>query len=136
MKRCDVSSLYDLALQHIAYSYLPSFEYFAVTFLLGPCGRRRFSSQRLQHPLFLDALQAPLQKIDFSACWPILRSNSAIRPSDQRCFPLPGNTLPGPCRNSRRQRCSTLAFTSNARATSPMETPCSSRRTAASLNSL
>src|SRR5450432_1920854 len=28
-------------------------------------GRRRISSQRLQHPLFLDALQAPLQKIDF-----------------------------------------------------------------------
>src|ERR1700694_676706 len=27
-------------------------------------GRRRISSQRLQHPLFLDALQAPLQKID------------------------------------------------------------------------
>lgn len=26
-----MSSLYDLALQHIAYSYLPSFEYFAVT---------------------------------------------------------------------------------------------------------
>jgi len=26
--------------------------------------RRRISSQRLQHPLFLDALQAPLQKID------------------------------------------------------------------------
>src|SRR6202034_393655 len=30
----------------------------------GPFGRRRFSSQRLQHPLFLDALQAPLQKIE------------------------------------------------------------------------
>src|SRR5579864_3449506 len=53
-----------------------------------------------------------------------------------RCFPLPGNTLPGPWRNSRRQRCSTFAFTSNARATSPMDTPCSSRWTAASLNSL
>src|SRR5262249_33175814 len=55
---------------------------------------------------------------------------------DQRCFPLPGNALPGPCRNSRRQRCSTFGLTSNPRATSPMETPCSSRRTAASLNSL
>src|SRR6266702_2579550 len=71
-----------------------------------------------------------------SACSPTLRSNSAIRPSDQRCFPFPGNTLPGPCRNSRRQRCNTLGFTSNARAASPIDTPCSSRRTAASLNSL
>jgi len=59
----------------------------------------------------------PFKKIELQPCWPILRSNSAIRPSDQRCSPLPGNTLPGPCRNSRRQRCSTLAFTSNARAT-------------------
>src|ERR1700680_180436 len=33
--------------------------------LLGLSGRPRISSQRLQHPLFLDALQAPLQKIDF-----------------------------------------------------------------------
>src|SRR5277367_3954767 len=32
--------------------------------LLRPSGRRRISSQRLQHPLFLDALQAPLQKIN------------------------------------------------------------------------
>jgi len=28
------------------------------------CGRLRISSRYLQHPLFLDALQAPLQKID------------------------------------------------------------------------
>src|SRR4029077_21179509 len=33
------------------------------------------------------------------------------------------------------QRCSTFGFTSIARATSPRETPCSSRRTAASLKS-
>src|SRR5271168_3350597 len=39
--------------------------YLRPSFLLGPFGRRRISSQRLQHPLFLDALQAPLQKIDF-----------------------------------------------------------------------
>src|ERR1700747_170801 len=86
----------------------------------------------------VDALRVhlPAALPKFLACWPILRSNSAIRPSDQRCFPLPGNTLPGPWRNSRRQRCSTLVFTSNARATSLMETPCSSRCTAASLNSL
>ena len=49
---------------------------------------------------------------------------------------FPGNALPGPCRNSRRQRCSTLGLTSNARAASPIDIPCSSRRTAASLNSL
>src|SRR5471030_980038 len=58
-----------------------------------------------------------------------------MRPSAQRWFPLPGNALPGTVRNSRLQRCSTLGLTSNARAASPMETPCSSRRTAASLNS-
>jgi hypothetical protein len=34
-----------------------------------------------------------------------------------------------------RQRCSTLGFTSSARAASPIETPASSRLTAASLNS-
>jgi hypothetical protein len=38
-------------------------------------------------------------------------------------------------RNSRRQRCSTLGFTSNARAASVIDTPCSSRRTTANLNS-
>src|SRR5580698_213586 len=59
-----------------------------------------------------------------------------MRPSAQRCFPCPGNTLPGPCRISRRQRCSTFGFTSSARATSPIELPRSSRCTAASLNSL
>src|SRR5665213_1236385 len=32
--------------------------------LLGLSGRPRISSQGLQHPLFLDALQAPLQKIN------------------------------------------------------------------------
>src|SRR6202042_1712486 len=90
----------------------------------------------LQHPLLLDVLQHPFKNSISSACWPTFRSSSAIRPSDQRCFPFPGNTLPGPWRNSRRQRCSTLVLTSNARATSPIETPCSSRRTAASLNSL
>src|SRR5438309_5606775 len=34
------------------------------SFLPGPCGRRRISIRYLQHPLFFDALQAPLQKID------------------------------------------------------------------------
>src|SRR5260370_37035565 len=87
----------------------------------------RCSSMRCKHPF---------KKSISRACWPILRSNSAMRPSAQRCFPLPGNALPGPVRNSRRQRCSTLGLTSNARAASPIETPCSSRRTAASLNSL
>src|SRR5277367_4318593 len=59
-----------------------------------------------------------------------------MRPSAQRCLPYPGNTLPDPWRISRRQRCSTFGFTSNARATSPIELPRSSRCTAASLNSL
>src|SRR5207248_8015445 len=70
-----------------------------------------------------------------NACCPILRSSSATRPSDQRCFPLPGNTFPGASRNSRRQRCSTFGLTSTPRATSAIDTPCSSRRTAANLNS-
>src|SRR6266581_9154422 len=35
-----------------------------LSFLLGPSGRPRTSSQCLQPPLLLDALQAPLQKID------------------------------------------------------------------------
>jgi hypothetical protein len=60
----------------------------------------------------------PFKKSISRACWPISRSSSAIRPSDHRCFPLPGNALPGPSRNSRHQ-----------------ETPCSSCLTAASLNS-
>src|ERR1019366_3599047 len=65
-----------------------------------------------------------------------LRSSSATRPSDQRRCPWPGNALPGACRNSRRQRSNTLGLPSNPRATSASETPASSRRTAASLNSL
>ena len=69
----------------------------------------RCSSMRCKHPF---------KKSISSACWPTFRSSSATRPSDQRCFPLPGNALPGPWRNSRRQRCSTFGFTSNARATS------------------
>ena len=77
----------------------------------------------------------PFKKSISSVCWPIFRSNSAIRPSAQRRCPWPGKTLPGPCRNSRRQRCSTLGLTSNPRATSVIETPASSRRTAANLNS-
>jgi hypothetical protein len=44
-------------------------------------------------------------------------------------------SLPGPCRNSPRQRCSRLGLTSIARATSAMEIPCSSRWIAAILNS-
>src|ERR1051326_8008279 len=74
----------------------------------------RCSSMRCKHPF---------KKSISSACWPTLRSNSAIRPSDQRCFPLPGKALPGPWRNSRRQRCNTFALTSKARAASPIGTP-------------
>src|SRR6185312_13178685 len=86
----------------------------------------RCSSMRCKHPF---------KKSISSACWPIFLSSSAIRPSDQRCLPLPGNTLPGASRNSRRQRCSTFGLTSTPRATSAIDTPCSSRRTAANLNS-
>src|ERR1700736_5466266 len=86
----------------------------------------RCSSMRCKHPF---------KKSISSACWPTFRSNSAIRPSDQRGLPWPGNTFPGPCRTPPRPRCSTFGFTSNARAASVIETPCSSRRTAASLNS-
>src|SRR6266852_3516924 len=77
----------------------------------------------------------PFKKSISRACWPILRSSSATRPSSQRRLPPPGKTLPGPCRNSRRQRCSTFGLTSNARATSPSEAPFSIRWIAASLNS-
>jgi len=87
----------------------------------------RCSSMRCKHPF---------KKSISSVCWPIFRSNSVIRPSDQRRCPLPGKTLPGPCQNSRRQRCSTLGLTSKPRANSVIETPGSSRRTAANLNSL
>ena len=72
---------------------------------------------------------------DANACWPILRSNSPIRPSLQRCFPLPGTAFPVPCRNSRRQRWSTFGLTSSALDASAIDTPCSSRLTAANLNS-
>jgi hypothetical protein len=77
----------------------------------------------------------PFKKSISKVCWPTFRSSSAIRPSDQRCLPLPGKAFPGPSRNSRCQRCNTLGFTSNARAASAIHTPCSSRRTAANLNS-
>jgi hypothetical protein len=77
----------------------------------------------------------PFKKSISRTCCPIFRSSSGTRPSDQRCFPLPGKTLPGPARNSRRHRCRTFGFTSNPRATSAIDIPCSSRRTAASLNS-
>jgi len=39
-------------------------------FASGCAGKSRLSSQRLQHPLFLDSLQAPLQKIDFHSLLP------------------------------------------------------------------
>jgi hypothetical protein len=84
----------------------------------------RGSSMRCKHPF---------KKSIASACWPILRSNSAIRPSGQRRCPLPGNAGPGPCRNARRPWCNRLGFTSNARAISPGGTPSSSRPIAAHL---
>jgi hypothetical protein len=58
---------------------------------------------------------------------PGLRSSAASRCREMRCPALAGT--PG------RHRCSTFGFTSNPRATSAIDTPCSSRRTAANLNS-
>src|SRR6202035_256245 len=49
-----------------------------LSFLLGPSGRPRTSSQCLQHPLLLDALQAPLQKIDLQR----LLADLALQVSD------------------------------------------------------
>jgi hypothetical protein len=89
----------------------------------------------LQHPLFLDALQAPFQKIDFQCLLADLAlqfSDPAFRPAR---LPVAREGVAWPWRNSRRQRCKTLGLTSNARAASVIETPCPSRRTAASLNS-
>src|ERR1700674_1020642 len=55
-----------------------------LSFLLGPSGRPRTSSQCLQHPLLLDALQAPLQKIDFQrllADFALQLGDAAFRPA-------------------------------------------------------
>jgi hypothetical protein len=48
---------------------------------------RRISSQRLQHPLLLDALQAPLQKIDL----PGRLADLALQPGDAAFRPAPGS---------------------------------------------
>ena len=50
-----------------------------------------------------------------NVCWPIFRFNRDCRASSQRRLPAPENALPGPWRNSRRLRCNTFGFTSNAR---------------------
>jgi hypothetical protein len=59
----------------------------AIPFRLGfGCvGRSRLSSQCLQHPLFLDALQAPLQKIDLQG----LLANLALQFGDLSFIPAP-----------------------------------------------
>src|SRR5260221_4616592 len=52
--------------------------------LLRPSGRPRISSQSLQHPLLLDALQAPFQKIDLQGLLADLAlqlSDAAFRPA-------------------------------------------------------
>src|SRR5262249_30520441 len=79
--------------------------------------------------------KARFKKSISMACWPTLRSSSATRLSSARLLPTPLNAC-SPCScNSRRQRCSSLGFTSNARATSAMLCPLSRRRTAVCLNS-
>jgi len=85
--------------------------------------------------LRLDALQATLEKINLKSLLADLSfqfRNPAFPPT---LLSVAGEDVPGPARNSRRHRCSTFGFTSNPRATSAIDTPCSSRRTAASLNS-
>src|SRR5262249_46649792 len=117
--------------QHAIYRQSPVvFHFFLVLpvdrgFPVNACSIR-FSSMRCKHSF---------KKSISTVSWPTLRPNSATLPSDQRDLPLPGNALPAPRRNSRLQRCSTLGLTSNARATSAIETPCSSRRTPGILNS-
>src|ERR1700680_2644952 len=54
-------------------------------FDFGCAGKSRLSSQCLQHPLFLDALQAPLQKIDFQS----LLANLPFQLSDFGFIPAP-----------------------------------------------
>src|SRR6516225_3150988 len=77
----------------------------------------------------------PFKKSISTACWPTFRSNWATLPSSQRRFPRPGKALPGPWRNSLRQRCNRFGLTSNARATSAIDAPASHRCKAASFNS-
>jgi hypothetical protein len=59
-------------------------------------GRLRTSSQCLQHPLFLDALQAPLQKINLQcllANLPLQFGDPAFRPA---LFAVAGESISGP----------------------------------------
>jgi hypothetical protein len=86
------------------------------------CRIRRSSMRRKQF----------FKKSISSVCWPIFRSSCAFSFSSHRRLPAPGNEFPGASRNSCRQRCNKLGFTSNARATSATEEPDSSRCTAAS----
>src|SRR5713101_979740 len=70
------------------------------------------------------------------ACRPTFRSSSAIRLSSARFTPAPRKAC-APCSSSSlRQRCRSVALTSNARATSPADWPDCNRRIAFSLNSL
>jgi hypothetical protein len=80
-------------------------------------------------------LQASPQKIDLQrlpADLPFQLGDPAfLNPA----LSVPDKRLGAILRNSRRQRCSTFGFTSQARATSASEAPNSNRRMASSLNS-
>jgi hypothetical protein len=97
--------------------------------------RRRIARQCLQHPLFLDALQTPLQKIDLQG----LLADLALQLSDAAFSPAllavarkdvawPGAELPPPALQDIGVDLQRPRRLSDG-------TPCSSRRTAASLNS-
>ena len=86
-------------------------------------------------PLLFDPLQASSQKIDLQSLLtdlPLQFSHPAFLGP-----PLahPGKAFFQFSRRSRLQRCSTLGFNSQARATSATEAPNSSRRTTSALNS-
>ena len=99
-------------------------------------GRPRISSQCLQHPLFLDALQAPLQKIDLQrllADLPLQLRDPAFRPA---LLSVARKRIARPLRGTpAASGAARSGSPPTPRATSAIDTPCSSRRTAASLNS-
>ncbi len=103
--------------------------------LLRPSCRPRISSQRLQHPLLFDALRAPLQKNDLQGLLPHLPfqfGDLTLRPAPG---PVARESIARPLAKLSPPAVQNVGFTSDARAASAIEIPCSSRRTAAGLHS-
>ena len=67
-----------------------------------------------------EAVNNYLQKSISKVCCPIFRSSLACCVSSQRRLPKPGKALPGPWRNSRRQRCKPLGSTDLPRRPVPL----------------